>query len=305
MERAAIVFNPAARNAPSREALLAAVRMLLPLGWQVELLTTTAPGDGTRLAREAAAAGASVVFACGGDGTINEVVNGLVGGEAALGVIRGGMGDVFAKEVGMPRRPAAALRLLVEGDRRRFDLGVAGGRYFLAMCGVGFDASVVASVPADAKRRLGSTSYALWGGREALRYRNRNVALRLDGARSEVDLFWLLLGNTRSYGGVVDIAARARVDDGLLDAYVFEGSGLAWLAATALRIALWRQEGGRGVSYRRVSELTIETPGLGVQADGQPFGETPMRFTVAPAALSVLLPRGGGASLFGASEPSA
>lgn len=271
-------------------------------GWQVELVTTTAPGEATALARQAAATGSRVVFACGGDGTINEVVNGLAGGETALGVVRGGMGDVFAKEVALPRRPEAALRLLVEGEERRFDLGVAGGRYFLAMCGVGFDASVVLRVPERAKRLLGSTAYALWGALEILRFRSRRVALRLDGARQEADLYWLLLGNTRSYGGVIDITSGARVDDGLLDAYVFAGSGAAWVARTGLRLALKRQDGGSGVSFRRLRELTIETPGLPVQADGEPFGETPMRFAVAPAAVSVLLPRGAGAALFSAKE---
>src|SRR3989304_1812539 len=97
-------------------------------------------------AREAAATGAAVVFACGGDGTLNEVANGLVGSESTLGALRGGMGNVFAKEGGVPRSPEAALRLLVEGERRRIDLGVAGtgdggqGRHFVLMAGVGFDA---------------------------------------------------------------------------------------------------------------------------------------------------------------------
>src|SRR5207237_2489341 len=82
------------------------------------------PGHATELARAAAASGVSVVFACGGDGTLNEVVNGLAGGDAAVGVLRGGMGNVFAKEIGVPKSPEMALRCLVDGERRRFDLGV-------------------------------------------------------------------------------------------------------------------------------------------------------------------------------------
>ncbi len=301
VERAAIILNPGARNAPSTERLLAAARTLRPEGWEVELKVTAGSGEATSLARDAAAAGAHVVFACGGDGTLNEVANGLAGGEAALGVIRGGMGNVFAKEIGVPRAPEAALRVLLDGERRRFDLGLAGERYFIAMCGVGFDAGVVRRVPGRAKRLAGSASYAVWGALEILSHRSRRTRLAVDGGTSEeIDLYWLLLGNTRSYGGVIDITAGARVDDGCLDAYVFAGGGLPWLLGTALRVATKRQDGGRGVGLRRLRELTIETVGLPVQADGEYLGETPMAFAVAAAALTVLLPPGGGGALFSA-----
>jgi YegS/Rv2252/BmrU family lipid kinase len=261
------------------------------------------------------------VLASGGDGTVNEVVNGLAGSESALGLVRGGMGDVFGKEVGVPRSPEAALRLLVEGERRRFDLGVAfpmptdlagkrasgqigkeDERYFLLMAGIGFDASVVRRLPSRPKRLLGSTSYALWGLAEAVQFRPRLTRVRLDEVERELDLYWALLGNTRSYGGIIDIASEAKADDGLLDAFVFSGRGVPWAASMALRLALRRQEGARGVSFRRVHEVEVSTPGIAVQADGEYFGETPMRFGVAPGAVEVLLPIGGGRRLLGAEQ---
>lgn len=317
MQRAVIIHNPAARNAPSAGRLRRAAQELRPLGWEVEVRPTAAAGHAAVLAREAAAE-AAVVFACGGDGTINEVANGLVGSGSALGVLRGGMGDVFGKEVGIPRRPEAAIRLLLQGERRRFDLGTvrgpsvaalppAGGspergcRYFLLLAGVGFDAEVVRRVPPGPKRLLGTASYVLWGLRELARYRPLPAHVRLDaGDERVVDLFWLLLGNTRSYGGVIDITARAVVDDGLLDAYVFAGRGLGWAIATGLRIALRRQDGARGVWSGRVAELAVTTAGLPLQADGEFFGETPATFGVAAAALDVLVPKGGADHLFAA-----
>src|SRR5437763_567163 len=93
-------------------------------GWQVAIEVTTDNGHATSLAREEAKAGADVVFACGADGTINEVINGLVGTRTALGVMRAGMGDVFAKEISVPRRPEDALNVLLTGHRQRFDLGL-------------------------------------------------------------------------------------------------------------------------------------------------------------------------------------
>lgn len=304
MQRAVIVLNPSARKPPSRERLRAAAASVRPAGWEVDVLCTESAGHATALAREAAATGAAVVFACGGDGTLNEVANGLVGSESTLGALRGGMGNVFAKEVGVPRSPEAALRLLVEGERRRIDLGVAGtgdggqGRHFVLMAGVGFDAEVVRRVPESPKRLLGTTAYVLWGVRELARYRSAAARLRIDGEAREAELFWLIVGNTRSYGGVIDVTAKALADDGCLDAYVFAGRGLRWTLATGLRLVLRRHDGAPGVSFHRVHELAVETAGLPVQADGEYFGETPMRFWVAPRAISVLLPRGRAARLF-------
>ena len=299
MHRAVIVFNPASRNAPGRGRLEAAAGAMEGHGWQLGLLPTAAAGHGTELAREAAASGAEVVFACGGDGTINEVVNGIAGSESALGVLRGGMGDVFGREMAVPREPEAALRVLLDGERRRFDLGMVNERYFLMMAGIGFDAGVVRMVPRLPKKLLGSTSYALWGAWVVARYRPRSVILRVDGEEIETRLYWMLLENTRSYGGIIRIAEGALVDDGLLDAYVFEAGGIRSLASTAAHIVRHRLEGARGVTVRRVRELQVVSAGLDVQVDGEYVGVTPARFSVAPAAVDILLPRGHGAQLFG------
>ena len=298
MQRAVIVFNPASRNAPPRWRLQAAAHAFATEGWEIDLRATEAPGHGVQIAREAAQAGADVVFACGGDGTINEVVNGIALSDSALGVLRGGMGDVFGREVGIPRAPEEAMKVLVVGDRRRFDLGMANERYFLMMAGVGFDADVVRAVPRLPKRLLGSTSYALWGAGVMARYRTKDVILRIDGEEREARLYWLLIGSTRSYGGIIHIATSAVVDDGLLDAYIFEGRGIGRLVKTATRILRHRLEGGRGVTFRRVQALDVVSSGLGVQVDGEYIGETPVRFSVAPAALDVMLPAGNGADLF-------
>jgi diacylglycerol kinase (ATP) len=297
LNKASIVYNPAARNAPPRQRLQDAAGCLKQNDWDVELRVSEAPGHARELAREAAAGGASVVFSCGGDGTLNEVVNGIAGSEATLGVLRGGMGNVFAKEIGVPRAPAKALQALVDGETRRFDLGKAGERYFLLMCGIGFDAHVVRRVSPRLKRWLGSTAYALLAMAMLPAYRPARIHMRLNGIEDDAEVYWLLLGNTRSYGGVIDITRRALADDGLLDAFVFEGSSRAWAFKTGALIAFGRAEGANGVSFLRVLRLEIDTPGIPVQADGEYFGETPMTFTIEPRVLPVLLPPGRGTHL--------
>lgn len=296
MERAVIIFNPKARNAPTRERLRAAADLYRIHGWQIDLLPTEAPGHATVLAREAANAEASVIFSCGGDGTLNEVINGVVHTPARLSLIRGGTGNVFAKEIHLGRTPERALRVLVEGEEGRFDLGKANDRYFLLMSSLGFDAAVVRKVPSATKRILGSASYVLWGVAEVARYRGMDVRIRIDDEdEQEVHLYWLLLGNTRSYGGVLNVAHEAIADDGLLDAYIFAGSHIP--LTTAARLAMQRQEGAPGVSFKRISRLEVATPGIPVQADGEFFGETPMTFTIEQQVLTVLMPPGQGRQL--------
>jgi diacylglycerol kinase (ATP) len=299
MERACIVYNPAARNAPGRQRLERAIEAV-GREWEIRLAATETSGHATDLARDAAKGGASVVVACGGDGTVNEVVNGLAGGETALAVLRGGMGDVFAKEAGISKSAERALPQLLGGERKRFDLGIAGERYFLLMAGVGFDAEVVRSVPDEAKKRWGSTSYAVWALRRLPAYKPKLVFMLLDDVAVNMDLYWLLAGNTRSYGGFLDITSEARVDDGCLDAYAFAGRGPLWLTRTAVRTGLRRLDGASGVTFRRLRRVQIETAGLAVQVDGEYIGETPIELSVAPASLDVLLPRGKGRKLFGA-----
>jgi diacylglycerol kinase (ATP) len=293
VKKASIIFNPFARNAPALERLRAAGGALRTDGWEIEVLATEASLHAVSLASEAANRGSEVVFACGGDGTVNEVVNGLAGKQAALGIIRGGTGNVFGKEVHVPRRLNDALRVLADGEDYCFDIGQAGDRNFLLMAGVGFDGSVVRRVPTGPKRLLGTTSYVIWGAAEAVRFQSRQVDLVVDGKPEDIELYWLLVANTRSYGGVVDVASTAIADDGLFDAYAFAGRGLPWMLMTGSRIALRRHHGAPGVHFHRAARIEIVTPGLDVQADGEYFGQTPMSFSIIPHALSVRLPKGG------------
>jgi diacylglycerol kinase (ATP) len=301
--QASIVYNPTAQRQPPLDRVHSAALKWRSAGWDIDVKVSESAGHATVLAKEAAISGARVVFACGGDGTVNEVVNGLVGSDSALAVIRGGTSNVFAGEIGVPGQLEKALGVLVDGGLRRFDLGMAGGRYFLMMAGIGFDASAVRHVSDRVKRPLGVAAYYLSAVLELGRYRSHRVDLRIDGAEHEEDLYWLVLGNTRSYAGVIDITSRALADDGYLDAYQFGHHGLPWMIANFLFFALRRGKWARGVTFRRLRELEISSPGVPVQVDGEYLGETPMVFRIAPQALSVLLPKGRSLAMLGKPAP--
>jgi YegS/Rv2252/BmrU family lipid kinase len=289
----AIILNPAARKLPKREALGEADRWLRSQGWHTRWLETTEPREATALAAQEAARGLPLIFACGGDGTVSEVANGLAGSETALATIRGGTSNIWAREAGIPRRPVEAVRACVQGERRQVDLGRAGDRYFLLMAGFGLDALMTRNVSQSLKRRLGTAAYALTALKEAWRYRGAPVSLRLDGEAHKANVLMLVAGNTRNYAGVTEVTPQARIDDGLLDVCVYEGQGRADIVLHTLRTLLRRHPRSSQVRYARVRRLELACEGpLLLQLDGEAIEDSPTEVTVAPAALWVTVPRG-------------
>jgi diacylglycerol kinase family enzyme len=181
------------------------------------------------------------------------------------------------------------MRGIVSGRRRRIDLGVANGRYFLLMCGVGLDAAVVSRVGVGLKQRLGAAAYVITGARAIFGMKGWRGDVTIDGA-PEPDLTWLLAGNTRSYGGLVQITNRAIIDDGVLDVVLMRRGGVRRVIVDGVRVLLKRHEGSANVAYTRDHTVEIATPGIPYQLDGESCGETPVRIEVAPRALNVIVP---------------
>jgi YegS/Rv2252/BmrU family lipid kinase len=273
--------------------------LLRARGAAVETALTTRPGDGIEIARQAAAAGADVLLACGGDGTLNEAVNGLAGTQTALAVLPAGTVNVWAREVGIPLDPAKALNLLWDGERRWIDLGRAGERYFLMMAGIGFDADVAAQVTRPEKRRWGALAYVVRGVIAALTWPGQRMRLLLDGRALRRHGLFLVVGNTRLYGGVVTITHQAIADDGLLDVCLFDGGGVLERLAHFARLVTRSHTSVPSVEYYRARRITLVTrPRVRVQVDGDTIGWTPMTFAAVPHALKVIVPRGHGNGLF-------
>ena len=302
VKRALLILNPTARGAPPREWLREGIDALD--GWEATISQTESAGHAIELARDAAANGMDVVVACGGDGTVNEVANGLAGSQTAMAVVRGGTANVWSKEIKLPRKPADAVHLLSTGERRVVDLGraVYGGgeneRYFLLMAGIGFDASIVRQASGALKRRLGAAAYLLQGARSVFSHRAVAVELLVDGAPLSSSLYWLLVGNTRSYAGLVSLTHQAAADDGRLDFCLLEQGGLPRIAWLLPWVLLRRHHQRAHVQYRSAESLEVRTAGLPVQMDGEYLTETPVRFEIAPRALQVIVPAGLRSPLF-------
>lgn len=297
MTTALLIRNPVARHRLDDATLSRVIDVAVAAGWQIETVSTDRENHATILARDAADRGVDVVVVHGGDGTLNEAVNGLAGASTAVAILRGGTANVWAKETRVPKDAVKAMRAIVSGERRAVDLGVANGRYFLLMCGVGLDAAIVGRVGARMKRRLGALAYVIAGARAVFGTKAWRTDVAIDGAH-EASLYWLLAGNTRSYGGMVNITHRALADDALLDIALMRRGGVLRVIADGARVLLRRHDRSSNVRYTRAHSLEIGAPGIPIQLDGEACGETPLRLEVAPLALNVIVPSGLRSPLF-------
>jgi diacylglycerol kinase (ATP) len=290
---AVMIANPSsgsyARSAHDVEETMA---FLQQAGWQVDLLLTEAAGDGRRLACEAVRRKADVVIAAGGDGTINEVIQELVGSETALGVLPIGTVNVWAREMAIPLESVGAREVLLHGTTRRVDLGRINDRHFLLMVGIGFDGEVAQAVETTHFKRFGVLGYVLTTLRTSFGFRGFRVALTIDTHKVRTRALQIVIGNTQLYGGAITFTWHATCDDGLLDVCIVH-PGSRWRYLLLLRdLLLQRKQERQLVSYETCTSLEIRTRRpIAMQIDGDAAGQTPATIRVVPGALKVLVPQ--------------
>jgi YegS/Rv2252/BmrU family lipid kinase len=219
------------------------------------------------------------------------VVNGLAGSHTVLATLPFGTMNVWARELKLPLQPRAAAEAMLNWSARPIDLGYAGGRYFLLMAGIGFDALITSGIRSEEKRRRGALAYVALGMKTALRIRGTRARLKLDGKKVRGRILMVVVGNTQLYGGLVRITNRASIDDGLLDVCVMKGNGIWSGLVHAFSILRQRYSLNPEIAYYRARTVQIVSrPSLPVQVDGDTIGQTPMTFKVAAGALKALMP---------------
>lgn len=292
--KAVIIANPTAGGlARDQRSFEETLTFLRQHGWQVELWLTTGPGDARMLAQRAVEQGMGAVIASGGDGTINEIIQSLVGSETALGVLPSGTVNIWAREMGIPLENVAAREILVQGQIRRVDLGRVNERHFLLLVGIGLDGELTLLIERNPLKRLGVIGYilaALWFGPG---YQGFPASLRVNGvAPVRLRALQIVIGNTQLYAGAFKFTWLARCNDGLLDLCVVYKRGLLDRLVILRDFLLRRKERRYWVHYATFKEMCIETPKpVPLQIDGEPVGHTPVTITVVPGALKVILPQ--------------
>ena len=330
--QAELIYNPCAGQVVVRHELDNVVALLSRCGWSLALRETSKPLEATQLARHAINRGAKVVIAAGGDGTVNEVANGLVNSDAALGVLPLGTTNSWALQMGIPAlnpmlpdtklvkliadleeriaRPLPAnyyrkvlldaARVLIEGRTVVVDVGEISDRYFLMWAGIGLDAAIMESISLKEKRALGSWAYLFTAIRTGYRYSGTDVWLNLDGKVVKVSTPLIVVSNIQLYGGVMAIGAKACVNDGKLDVCVFKGDGFFTFVHHAMNVLSHRHLQDPQVEYYQCSEIVVESAcSLPVHVDGEPFTKTPVTIRTVPSSLKVIVPKIVPGNLFG------
>lgn len=293
-ERALVIFNPAAGRKPARreQQLRQLVGALSRGGWQVETAVTD-PERGALVAAEAGLrSGCTVLVGCGGDGTLNQIANVIAAAGAgergpALAVAPPwGTANVYAHALGCPPRVEAAAAWLLDARRQRRPLGravtAAGTRHFLAVAGVGYDAALVRDMSAEVKRRWGKLAFAASAVTAWRKYFPAPLVYTQAGRAGRAD--GILVGLTPYYAGRMKLGRPG--SEGTI-ALALRGAPRL-LAAQALWLLSAGLERAPGVERLGTGAITVTTPGLPLELDGEPAGTTPVELSVDGAGIVVL-----------------
>jgi YegS/Rv2252/BmrU family lipid kinase len=314
--KAIIIHNPIAGQRTMSDEVQQVAHFLTGEGWYITgIEVTRGPGDATTFARKAAAECDDVVVVAGGDGTIAQVVDGLVGTETALAVLPGGSGNVMARQLnlpvpgGLPARPLLdAARLTLQGQIRRIDVGRMSfpghqitSRHFICWSGVGFDAmfNKTANRDRDATHRLSNGALFAAAFYTLKDFAGTSAVVRVDGERVSRRLLQLVASNIQVYGLYFKMAPRALLDDGYLDIYCFQGDRAGQVFRHLGEMLVNRHIQNPQVDSFRARRVEISTARpLLVHVDGDCIGETPVVIEVVPHALNLLVPRSAPTNLF-------
>ncbi|MDX1575393.1 MAG: diacylglycerol kinase family lipid kinase [Kiloniellales bacterium] len=310
--RLLVIHNPVAGRR-RRKRFWNALELLERDGNELSLHLTEAPGHATDFAGQIRPGEVDLVIAAGGDGTINEVVNGLVAGGAEmeprpapvpLALLPLGTSNVLAAEIGLGKSPEAVARAIRDNATIRLCLGRIAdaerpeGRFFVLMAGAGIDAHAVAGVDPVLKRRFAQGAYAWSGLQQVRRSRHRRYHVTVDGVRHRAA--WVVVAKAGRYGGPFVLATRARLDEPRFEVCLFARGGVWPLARHGSALLLGRLAATPGFTSVLGETVRIEAADMGgpatlepVQCDGDDMARLPVEIRVVPDALDLVVPKEG------------
>jgi diacylglycerol kinase (ATP) len=286
MNTTCVILNPTARSERARRWQ---ERVRSICGDSV-LCATSHPGEAEKLARNAVREGFERIVAAGGDGTINEVVNGIAGSDAALGLLPIGTMNVFATELGLPSYDLNRCWEIIKAEHTRLiDLPSANGKHFVQLAGVGLDAQVVKETSLAFKRNFGPLSYLFSAAQIAGRQPPR-LLIESENAVTDEGSF-ILIGNGRRYGGPFPFFKHAMIDDGLLDVLVFKRLGYLEIIKYLQNVIFSSDITLPEVEYFQTRRLRVSSEEeVPVEIDGELVGICPVEFELSEQRLKVLAP---------------
>jgi diacylglycerol kinase (ATP) len=286
-----IICNPGAGSVDDREA----IRLKLQTFPGASVEFTEGAGDASRLAREAALNGCEIVIAAGGDGTLNEVINGVIpdADRVQVGLIPLGTGNDFAKMLDLPPTIEDCVDVLRAGNVRPTDVvrvTTDQVRHFINISAGGFSGTVNEKLTPEIKQSWGPLAYLRCAAEALPELRAYRTEITLDDATTlALDLYNVVIANGRYVAGGTFIAPEASINDGLLDIILIPASAPGSIALVAAQIAVGKHLTSEGVVFRRAGTISVKSePGMWFNVDGELIGNEPARFEIMPRALQFL-----------------
>lgn len=284
-----LISNPVARGYSSTK-IRHAQDILQAKGFITNNLLTKYSGHAEKLARESVNQNPDIIIAAGGDGTINEVINGMVGSSIPLSILPLGTSNVLAKELGVPKKVEQAISICLTGRLKsvslgRIDFADNTNRYFCLMAGIGFDAGIVFGVNNQFKRFFGEAAYILRGIQDLVRYHPGELFFSIDGM--EYSGYSIIIGKSSRYGGNFRVTPDANILDPHLYLCIFKGNKRSDMLRYVYGVLCGNHLKNSDIVYLKADSIDV----LGrahIQADGDYIGTTPARISVIENALRLI-----------------
>lgn len=295
-----IITNPIAGK-KKQSHLQVAVDLLKTRGIRPEIRITSQRGDACLFAQDEVKKRTDIVVAAGGDGTINEVANGLVGSAVKLAVLPIGTANVFSIETNIPSDPHAAIDLLFTGTARNINIGHIRLRdtyhgheitnHFMLMAGIGFDGGVLSEIRRSSIARWGRAAYVFTGMRVLSQFTHSPLTITVD-QDTTIQGYSAVIGNAHYYGGKFVVTPHASLLDDSLELCVFKNKGSLSMGKNVLKLLLKKHSASRDLFYCKAQAIAVTSPDeVFVQVDGDLLGRLPAQLSVSKSGLSVILPK--------------
>ncbi|MCK4777665.1 MAG: diacylglycerol kinase family lipid kinase [Actinomycetia bacterium] len=285
----ALIVNPISGQGKSIKHLERIKNNFTEKGCKLFIYKTKQIGDGEKAALEVDRFSPDAVIAVGGDGTVSAVASGLIGKDIPMGIIPCGTVNVLALELGIPKNIEEAVDIILKKKTKLIDVGRINKKIFLLMAGIGFDGHVISEVKQEVKNLIKDLAYVLAGLKALLSYHPVEMEVVID-KKIFKESYFTIVGNARYYAGKYSIVKDAEIDDGLLDVCIFKKKSISNFVKFIGQVIADKAGNIDDVEYFKAKEVEIRTPSIFVQSDGDLAGKTPVKISIEPKSLKVIVP---------------
>ena len=289
MKRGFLIFNPSAgTNRKSDGAVAEVIRAFQKHGIDVTPSPTFPDCAVVTQVRELLTHEPDLLVSWGGDGTVNEIVNGMFGHDIPLGVLPGGTANLLARELRIPAQIPEAIQVIAAGKTKSISVGRANGRYFLLMVGIGFDSEVIRNVNWNLKKTMGTLAFGVAAVKAAAQYQYPKFQVKVDG--QEKECVFAVVCNGREYGAYFQLAPEADLAGECFYVCLFKEAGFGNMLRYAIHALTSTHSSLKDVEIIKATGLEASGPEVPVQADGELIGFLPMKFSIHPGSLQIFVP---------------